>query len=887
MFQSRNPVSEYASRFSVLALVLVSISAVYSQNHRSSKDIGLIAPIEPKASCCNSNEGEKTLNPMSNAVYESYKLTATYYSLRDDLTTTLMLNNKGPEPLLATPTFYSLAGTRLNIPPITVPAASYIDVDMHVLLAGAADEFKEGSMKIGYAGGNMQMGAQVRMIDTQRKLIWAEQFIYTSKLVSSRLESVWWLPFENSKTRLVVSNTSSQTVTATIETDGTSPQQTTPYQVTLVPWETRVLDIMGDVVGHESGNLHQKGGVSISHTGTAGAVIARIFIAKPNKGYSSSIPFIDPETTESQKWHGAGLRLKIDGDPLDAILVARNTGSEATTINGRIPYTRPNGNMAEVVIPTKNLPARSTRLINLRELIDNANVPNAVKFAGIEVQYAAPHGTVVTSVQSMSSDGEHVFQVPMMDPTKLPSSSGGFPWKADGDFRTLVYIKNETDVARKYTASMIYPGGGYNVGERDIKPGETIVVDFKKLRDEQTPDGLGNIIPLDLEKGQMHWSATGAVAKTLSGRSEQVSPSGGIAGTYACYGCCGDSYDDGWLTPFDEQGWYATYHGFIAVQQNKNCNGQPLPPFQVSASVSWSSNDTSILTVDSQGEAYGAGPGSTTLFASWTTGYWEGALGYCQYVTQTPERFTPVAVNPSITSITPVYGSVGGKISVSIDGAGFTPTTTIVPITGITFSDIERFGTTSIVATFTVAGNATAGNNQVKVMAGERTSNGKDFFVQIPKKARRDEIAGTVTVDPGPGNIVNADGVTIATGVCGAYRNLRYTLVDENGDDLNLGMVEAGIGLTVTEILTNYQSTPSGITPPTAITTTTNNAGKFIDLIAAHQPVPCPPPFNFSLTQKFKVTVGQTVFNLTTTNAIGVGREASGRWTITNSIVTP
>jgi hypothetical protein len=273
------------------------------------------------------------------------------------------------------------------------------------------------------------------------------------------------------------------------------------------------------------------------------------------------------------------------------------------------------------------------------------------------------------------------------------------------------------------------------------------------------------------------------------------------------------------------------------------------------------------------------------------TGYfeevvWESNTYYCESQSNTVSDTGVMEVAPKITSISPLKGSVGGKISVSIDGTGFTSTTTIVPITGITFSGIQRFGTTSIVATFTISGNATAGNNEVKIMAGNQTSNGKNFFVQIPKKARRDQIANTMIVDPGPGNIVNANGQTVAMGVCGAYRNLKYTLVDQDDEDINLGMVDEEIGLSVTEILSNFQS-PNGFPQPAAKTTLTNNVGQFIDILAVFQTPPCPPPFNFSATQKFKVVVGPKTFPLTTENTISISRSSPGQWTINDTIVTP
>src|SRR5258706_2046915 len=179
-----------------------------------------------KRSCCGAKAKQMSFAPLSSPEYDTYKLTATYYSLRDNLSATLMLNNKGPEPILATPTFYSLAGTPFHPASITVPATSYIDVDMHQMLAGAGDEFQEGSMKIAYQGSNLQLGAQIKLVDAEHKLIWAEQFVYTSKFISSRLENVWWLPYEDSETKVVVSNTSNSTVTVTIAVDGVSPQQT-------------------------------------------------------------------------------------------------------------------------------------------------------------------------------------------------------------------------------------------------------------------------------------------------------------------------------------------------------------------------------------------------------------------------------------------------------------------------------------------------------------------------------------------------------------------------------------------------------------------------------------------------------------------------------------
>lgn len=60
----------------------------------------------------------------------------------------------------------------------------------------------------------------------------------------------------------------------------------------------------------------------------------------------------------------------------------------------------------------------------------------------------------------------------------------------------------------------------------------------------------------------------------------------------------------------------------------------------------------------------------------------------------------------------------------------------------------------------------------------------------------------------------------------GAYKNLKYKLIDQNGENLELGS-SAGID-EVTEVFSNYSGT-SGLPPSTANTTPTNDVGEFGD----------------------------------------------------------
>jgi len=56
-----------------------------------------------KGSCCGGESLDASLNTASYINYDSYTLAASYYTLNDKNAATLMLNNKGPVPILATP----------------------------------------------------------------------------------------------------------------------------------------------------------------------------------------------------------------------------------------------------------------------------------------------------------------------------------------------------------------------------------------------------------------------------------------------------------------------------------------------------------------------------------------------------------------------------------------------------------------------------------------------------------------------------------------------------------------------------------------------------------------------------------------------------------------
>ncbi|MCA1626478.1 MAG: hypothetical protein LC742_00720 [Acidobacteria bacterium] len=550
-------------------------------------------------------------------------LAAAYYRIGDNLRTTLMLNNKSPQPAEARVTVFSMDGQLLDLAPVTVGGNSFSEIDLREQI-GANEAFRQGSLQVLYHGQDMMMGSQVKIVDEAHSLVFDEQLVEPAAMfASSRLEGVWWLPSPRSDVRLALSNTTGSALAVTTRVDGIAPPQREPLTLTLAPHETRLLELPRDINGHQGGALSRAGSISLAHTGTPGALLARAFIAQPATGFSSSVQFIDPGKSRSATLHGAGLRLgTVGGDRLTPVVVARNTGDAETIITGRIPYTTGDDQTSVLTLPQFRLSAGETKQLPLADALRRGHIPQNLKSAGLEFEYTGAPGSVVMSAQSVGGNGNQVFRVPLLDPMAQKSSTGGYPWFIEGDSSTVVYVKNVTGQAQQYVLQLNYPGGAYTLGEQMLAAGQTAAHDLRALRDEQTPDLWSRRIPLDATGGQVQWSMRGGENLVLIGRAEQADTAHAMSSSYACQSCCPDTFYSGSCAPDFITGFPGETTQLVATQSDITCYGAITEPYTVNA-FNWSSSNTAVATV-AGGQATAQGPGEAYLTARWLTQTWQG-----------------------------------------------------------------------------------------------------------------------------------------------------------------------------------------------------------------------------------------------------------------------
>lgn len=557
----------------------------------------------------------------------THNLVAAYYDVQNFPTAKLLLNNKGLEPIQVSPTLYNLDGVSMSVPPVSVPANSHIFVNLSDWANIGGESFQKGSLKLFHTGKDLIIGSQIYLEESTNSLSFEERLVELGKFDSRRFEAIWAMPNNQAQVQIILSNTSDTTLSVNAKLSK-KPHHTGETQTFLLqPHQTRVLDLRNDFTdGNQFANSDVVG-ITLAHTGDKSALKAHGQIKDAANGYSNIISFNNPNSGKSSELHGTGLHLgTIAGEELEPVVAVKNVGTARTDVTIKVPYTRTDGTTGTVNLNSINLKEGEMRLVNMNPVI-NRSRQEQIQIAGIELSHAAAPGSIIVQAQSLSESKNQVYRVPLADPLAQTSSTGGYPWRIEETSRTVSYIKNMTDLEQEYVAHLTWENDGmYMIGRKKLAPNKTIEIDVKKLRDEQIPDERGNLIPLTLNSGQIKWTLrhkyqTGNKKNdefALIGRSEQIDTTNGVSSSYACQNCCfqqGSAY----VQPDHEEFEVGETVQFEAIEFRYDCYGGG--SFYNIDDADWSSNNTNIATVNSNGQVTIQGVGNAEIEAEWITPY--------------------------------------------------------------------------------------------------------------------------------------------------------------------------------------------------------------------------------------------------------------------------
>ncbi len=151
-------------------------------------------------------------------------LAGSYYTLKNNFSAKLLLNNKGPLPIEVQPTFFSMSGDRFEASSVVVDGNTHQFLDLADSVAAAGQQFQEGSVQLFHRGKDLVLGAQIYLTDDRHSLSFEEKLSEPATSTSSGLAGVWWLPSTKGAVDLVISNTTDAAFSVSTKIRGEAPK---------------------------------------------------------------------------------------------------------------------------------------------------------------------------------------------------------------------------------------------------------------------------------------------------------------------------------------------------------------------------------------------------------------------------------------------------------------------------------------------------------------------------------------------------------------------------------------------------------------------------------------------------------------------------------------
>ncbi len=441
----------------------------------------------------------------------------------------LVFNSRSPGTMNVTPVFYKRNGAMVAGDPVQIDAGEIRYADIKSLLPDRYRHERDwGGFALTYYGTNREMWSQFRFLGVNGGGSIDEFFTVKEESRAAAYEAAWWGP-EKNEVIIALGNISDNATSANVSF-GNGQTKT----VMLKPHETDLVRQKYRTQGAES--------VRIEITGAPGSIVPTGMITTGNGSFNSVIRFYDPNSAKQPNLYANGLRLS----EVTPHVVLKNTTQSPLAVQPRvIPLA---GKAGELSLSPVSLNANETKEVDLSELLAAVKSRTDLDVASIEVTNWSAPGSVIGSIYAVNQRGT-AYDVPLRDSGPIRSMTGAYPWKIDGDYKSLAYVTNITDEPVSYIVELAYQGGKFTLGPKKLAPRETATYDVESIRDLQTQDMSGQTLPANVTQGQFRWAIHGSTNGRIAliGRTEMVSRSQKVSSSYSCPMDCGPTYD-AWLT---------------------------------------------------------------------------------------------------------------------------------------------------------------------------------------------------------------------------------------------------------------------------------------------------------------------------------------------------
>lgn len=549
----------------------------------------------------------------------------------------IVLNNRSPNVMDVTPTFYTeegnaIVGKMIKLQPVEV---RFVDIKK-LIPAQHRGQRSWGGMSLSYTGNVMEAWAQITLIDVGGAGSTDVTFSVLEGRGSDVQEAVWWMP-ERGTASLALGNSSATPLRTNVQfSDGEA------QDVDIAPFATKYIRRRAN--GRQAAKSLAGGtadSVILKTIGPAGSLRAVGVVTSDSQKFTSSIRFYEPQGAAQPHLFATNLRLKNTSPHM----VLKNTSDTDITAQ---PRFRPAEGESEGVVelPSQTLKPQEVVEVDLSPLVSVAAGRTDLDSVSVQVTNTGNPGSLIGSLNGLATDSSTIYDVPLRDSGRTRNLTGSYPWRVDKDYTTVVTITNVGGQPANFHVDVRYPGGSYYLAPRELAIGETATFDLREIQAAQKPDHKGKQFSKSVASGQFHWSVAPTPGNPkLVGRAEVVSQADKVSSSYSCPTCCPDSGPyGGWV-----DGGPLYINGFEARDsdgQYIDCYGYTTYAGSISMFAQWV-GATSIATYSEPGYAgmlHGISAGSTFLMGEWYTQYNFTDGMDCYYQNDTTWDDSPVQV---------------------------------------------------------------------------------------------------------------------------------------------------------------------------------------------------------------------------------------------------
>lgn len=445
--------------------------------------------------------------------------------LPEALGSDIVLNCRSTQIMNVTPTFYTADGEAIVGAMFQMQPAEMRFVSIESLIPPEhRSQHVWGGMSLSYTGSLMEMWAQITLRGGAAQGGSADvTFSVLNNLGSDTQEAVWWQPRPGTAV-IALGNSSNTPIQTRLKFSNGETQE-----VQIAPFATRY--VRRNSNGGNSNGFGES--VKLTTNGAAGSLKATGFVISNDRRYTSGIRFYDTPNAVQPNLFATNFRVKNSS----VRLLLKNTSTTSITAQ---PRFRPmEGNASAVELSPIALAPNEIKELNLQSLLTAAATRTDLDAVSVQIENNGAAGSLIGALYSTNQTTGVFYDVPLRDSGVVRNSTGAYPIRLDDDYKTVVSITNAGNETAQFGAVIRYNGGQYAFSPRTLNIGQTATFDIKRLRDEQTPDQNGNIIPATMTSGQFAWSLIRTPNTTrLVGRSEVVSPSQKVSSSYSCPICC-------------------------------------------------------------------------------------------------------------------------------------------------------------------------------------------------------------------------------------------------------------------------------------------------------------------------------------------------------------